>query len=473
MNYLIKAFFFCSVFLGMLSCKDDICNNIDQGTDRTLLKNEFEILSFNSKDELLQAIQNGMNSDSSKVLTRSKNFKSLLSSCETKTKSSGDEMDESYYEKLGYDTLVPNKAFAKLINPNGEIIVKDSIYKITPNGTYYFSIDKKQLFYQLYSADSTLLGTYISDDIYRISDGIYRRNTFKLDNKYEVLDESYSSNDTTETVNTRSGVSEPSIDSFPIFDADHHTFFGKLIQNIFGSTKEYCLGFETNRKRRVKGSFYFYNYGVYAEVGVQGWTDKKNWIGWSKTASDELRVGWRYVILETKIPDYLSESLNKMNTAPSISPNLYMNIPGTMQKVNTAVMIIPDFSPTLLDRVVTFGSKELYNYLEKRFEGESEWKKAEALLITTRTHIYTYIMNEDVRKYDTKSYTHVFANQAKFMVTVDPYNLPGFSSINDAIEWAKMIKGTTEMAYPTLKYGEVYSCARFGDEWKGMKIVKK
>jgi hypothetical protein len=465
MNYLFKTLFFCFLLLGIFSCKDDIYNNVDQKASSTLSKTNFEVLSFSSKDELLQAIQNGMSDDKSTIITKGSTFISLLSPCHSKTKSTDGDTGDNYYETLGYDTLVPNQAFAKLINPEGEIMVKDSIYKITPNGTYYFPSSKKQIFDQLYSADSTSCGVLISDNLYKISDGIFRINTFKSD-KYDL-----ENLDNNESVSTKAGVPEPSFDSFPVYDADHHTWIGKLIQNIIGSSKEFCIKYDGDGTRRIKGSFYFYNYGVYSEIGAQGWTDKKNWIGWSKTASDELRVGWRNIVLETKIPDYLSESLKAMNT-PSVSNNMNIQIPGTIQQVYGAVLVVPDFDPTVFDRVETYGAKALYDYLKGRLGNQSSWQKAEALLIATRTHLYTYIPNEDVKKFNEKSYTHVFANQSKFMVSLDPNNLPGFSHWSDALAWANAVKGTTDMAFPTLKSGEVYTCARFGNAWKGMKIVK-
>ena len=42
------------------------------------------------------------------------------------------------YELLGYDNLVPNLNFAKLLNIRGEIMVRDTIYKISPAGTFYW-----------------------------------------------------------------------------------------------------------------------------------------------------------------------------------------------------------------------------------------------------------------------------------------------------------------------------------------------
>lgn len=89
---------------------------------------------------------------------------------------------------LALDTLVPNKSFAALLNFNGEIVLNDTIFKITPNGTYKYPKNKELIFNQLFDADSLLMGTLISENFYKITDGIYRYDSFK-DEIIQVLDE--------------------------------------------------------------------------------------------------------------------------------------------------------------------------------------------------------------------------------------------------------------------------------------------
>ena len=62
--------------------------------------------------------------------------------------------------------FVPNIQFAKLLNRNGEIIVENKIYKITPNGTYYFDEGKKKNeFYALYKEDNEIKGELVGDKL--------------------------------------------------------------------------------------------------------------------------------------------------------------------------------------------------------------------------------------------------------------------------------------------------------------------
>lgn len=347
----------------------------------------------------------------------------------------------------------------------------DTVYKITPNGTYYFSINKKKIFDALYEKNNLIVGTEISDKLYKIADDIYRYDTFFKD----TFAINYSDN--SDFIQTKSGHStgaNPNIEILDWFTADRTTLLGKIVQNLFGSTKEFGKYYPHTDKRRVKGSFYFYNYVAYAEIGAQGWTDKKNIVGWSKTASDDLRVGWRNVVLVTKLPDRYKQSMNAMtNLSRSVSPIQYMDVPGTMNKVNLKTMVIPDFDATEFDRVLSLGSNIAFDSLKSLCsQNQSDWDKAEGALVLSRTHIFTFFRNQDVQKLNCKSYTHVFASQVKFMISVNLASFPqSFTDYGGVL--VDIVKNSTQMEYPTLANGDMYVAAKFGEYWQGMRIKKK
>lgn len=54
--------------------------------------------------------------------------------------------NNTLYKLLGYDELVPNENFARLLNTHGEIQVGETVYKISPRGTYYFPVSEIELF---------------------------------------------------------------------------------------------------------------------------------------------------------------------------------------------------------------------------------------------------------------------------------------------------------------------------------------
>lgn len=314
----------------------------------------------------------------------------------------------------------------------------------------------------------------IKDKLYEISDGIYRYDTFyKEEGEINYVERS---NNLDEGYQTKSGHhtgTDPNFELLDWFTADRTTWFGKIVQNMFGSTKEFSKYYPGD-DRRVKGSFYFYNYVAYAEIGAQGWTDKKNWLKWSKTASEDLRVGWRNVVLVTKIPDNYRNSMNSMNNlSKSVSPIQYMDIPGTMNKVNLKTMVIPNFDATRFDQVLTTGATAAFDWLKSlSSQNQTDWEQADAALVVSRTHIFTFFRDQDVRKLNSESYTHVFASQSKFMISVNLTSFP-----QTIAEYGKslvdIVKNTSQAAYPTLANGDMYVAAKFSPYWQGMRIKKR
>ena len=98
-------------------------------------------LSFSNKEEVLAIINGDKNSN--KKISLPTGFVSLISSRkEQTTTKDGNNTDAIYYETEGYDTLVPNTNLAMLLNKDGEIRVGEYIYKIAPEGTYFFFLQK-------------------------------------------------------------------------------------------------------------------------------------------------------------------------------------------------------------------------------------------------------------------------------------------------------------------------------------------
>lgn len=465
----------------LFSCSESNDLLVETSVDDSHLTNR---LNFSDESSLQKAIELGQssNSGSSVKSIGSKKFISMLEKMPSAKNTGGEEI--SYYEALGFDTLVPNQDFAALLNIKGELEVGNEIIRITPVGTYRFPIEAEKEFNKLIEEKPDYLGTQIDEETYKISDNIILYKTFEQkpddysilsEGNYELLPDDFFGDEPTITNMETKAVSEPNFDSFQTFSADRQTWFGKLIQNIIGSTKESTVNFSS--KRRVKGSFYFYNYGVYAEIGVQGWTDKKNWIGWSKTESDELRVGWNKVVLKKTIPDYYKQSLNDLNSIIYYPPQ-YMEVHG--RRVNVATLAMPDYKSTLKDKVVAQGVKAIYNYLKSDLgRPATEWERAEAFIIASRTELYYISGTEHVVKWNTKSYTHVFAN-SWMTIVVGWNNQSGIflnnlnpNNYNKAGAWLQTIGKAFNEQRSTLESGEVYTCARFGNDWRGMKIVKQ
>ncbi|VFB12674.1 Uncharacterised protein [Bacteroides heparinolyticus] len=454
---LILAFVQCTGFL-ISSCKDEA--SFYHEPQLNLPEKRFERLKFQSSQDLLAAIKDGENNGVERAnITKSRTFKSLLSNCNSSTRSIG----ETYYEVLGYDTLVPNHAFAVLLNPLGEVQSNDTIYRINHNGTYYFHLNKEKEFNEIYPKDS--IGTLIGENLYKLADGIYRYKTF-LDNvKTEEIDFPDNESDDSwddSNVSTRA-VSEPNYNSFPRFNADRHTWAGKIWQKFFGNDKYYEV--KLSKKRKVKGRLYAYHYVVYSESGVTGMMKKKNWIGWSKTQADELRIGWNNIVLEAKIDDPSLQGIPKQKV-PIVSNIIETNIP-SIGKGNLVTIFGTEIEKKDLLRVVAEGLKEAAKFGNKHM-GSGRNPNIHAACIATRSKLYLVILNDMRKAYNIKSMTHTFTSRFNIMVSIDALNLP--SSIS---EWGKTLSKTLRQKSFKLIGGEAIICGRLGTNWKGMKIVKE
>lgn len=388
---------------------------------------------------------------------------------------------QSLYDQPSYNEYmidyVPNPNFARLINRDGEFMVNDTIYKITSNGTFFFERNKKKEFDVIFKQDTTICGNLIGDRLYKIAEGIYRKDTYYY-KKEENVDKSIDPINTKASSEHVSYGANPNYNVFATYNMTHENLLQFLIKNIIGNYRAHTENF-SNDKRRIRGEFYQNDHVVYTEIGAKGWTDKKNWIGWSKTESDELRVGWRDVLLVTKIPNHFKESADKMNQLVETADQ-YFYFPGTTSgttyRVNARTFAIPNLDQSTLKGMLDNGSKYLFNWLKSNYgltTTQSDWDKLQAAIIVTRTHIFQIIKNEDIVKYNTEYYCHVFASQARIGIQLNQSSFSGSvpQILKDII--IGIVKETTKIEFPTVVGGKVQMAARFGNEWRGMNIEKK
>lgn len=161
------------------------------------------------------------------------------------------------------------------------------------------------------------------------------------------------------------------------------------------------------------------------------------------------------------------------NLSRSVSPVQYMDVPGTMHKVNLKTMVIPDFDVTNFDKVLTIGAKPAFDWLKSlSSQNQSDWERAEAVLVISRTHIFTFFRNQEVRNVGVESYTHIFASQVKFMISLNLSSFPqSVSSYANVL--LDVVKNSSKLAYPTLANGDVFVAAKFNPYWQGMRIKKR
>lgn len=144
-----------------------------------------------------------------------------------------------------------------------------------------------------------------------------------------------------------------------------------------------------------------------------------------------------------------------------------MDIPG-MNRMNVKTLVIPGYKAKEWEKEYSQGAKLAFNTLKNYCNSQTdkdEIDQAQALLVVTDPQLYLYIRNADVIKYGEERYVHVFSEQLKLQIVYNPNAL--ITSI------LKSLQATYTLKCPKLDAGEAYVCARFGNEWQGMKIVKK
>lgn len=449
-------------------------------------------LRFDSEEALKESIQliNSDNLASRGVelpengIIAEQRFKSLMSQIPT---SDSTATGTTYYEALGYDSLVPNTNFARLLNIHGELEVNENIVKITKQGTFIFPKTLEKEANEYIQSNPIIEGTKVSEDSFIVHKYIKYIKTFDsessdysldFEGNYSLLPDDYfeTDSDKNDTQMTRSSISEPNFNDFTTFSANKKTFIGKKIENIIGNTKAHTINF--NSHRRVRGSFYFYNYGVYAEIGIKGWTDKKNWIGWSKVECDELRVGWRNVIINLPMPADLKKSFVGFTDFGYEPPRpVYIN----NKYVYTAMIVTPDLPEDIWDKIKISGQYAIKDYIKNKFQNVSitNIDLAEAFVIATPNKLRFVASDGDIIKYNTKSFCHVFAKD--YMdIKIEWNESHGFylnnlnvSNLSQLKSWITAISKLFTKDHLTLISGETYVCARMGDQWRGMKIIRK
>ena len=147
---------------------------------------------------------------------------------------------------------------------------------------------------------------------------------------------------------------------------------------------------------------------------------------------------------------------------------------------NAATLIMPDFPSTLKDQVIALGVNAVRDFIKEKFGNKAtNFESANACIISTPKELYIIVNDGDIVRYNVKSYTHVFArNYMQF--TIGWNNLSGFflnnvnsSNASQINTWLNVIVDAVNQKNVTLTGGEVYVCARFGENWRGMRIIKK
>lgn len=391
--------------------------------------------------------------------------------------------DMSLYLAKGYDSLVPNVKVAKLLNARAEVLVDQTVYKISPRGTYYYPESKQKFFEENYERFENETGTQTEENTYQLAEGIYRINTFEIaeamdaeaENLPDELPGVIDDDDEGEPsifvpaeggIMTRAVTNQmPPFEKFPRFNADAKTWVGKLWQSIFGRNRGYT--YKLSKKHRMKGKFYYYNYKFYSEFGAMAEMQKKNWIGWSGKQASELLVGWSNIIFSEgykRIPDY------PKNARASIVSKEYKTIPGFNHSGMVLTIVGLDITSAQQQQLSLMTPPAIKSWFKSRVENSNvDITQLDAIQCFSADKVVTILPGGQKRKGDIKKVREVFLSEVSFTIGFDLNHMP-----QNFKQWAKIVnEGKFRIKPKNLKYGTVFVAGRLGNTWGGMTIVKK
>lgn len=487
-----KLFYVAAIIITMISCT----KKVDEVSITHDAQHEVLIQRLSSPEELRQMIESN---DGNVVATKSSydTFKSLL----TEINSEELNLDPilsvesqllnvtipeqglfSIYELLGYDWLVPNKTFASLLNVRGEVEVADTIYKVSPRGTFFFHKDLLKTFEDNYAdilnAQYLKLdtSTYISE--VPEAEGIKLFDTFNTGGGLVDLElEPYDNAQDTKSVQTKSiyindnWVDALNInwDSFPAHYTDARTWAGELIEGVFGRNVSFETEFDS--KHRLKAKLYYYDYVAYSEIGAKSKMQKKNWIGWSKTTASKMYQIWSHIVIWTPYQNTVSYPHTGNSTT---IPRYYLgtvteDIPGVGKAGLVAYYAGRDLSDAELKSFANSNYvQNALNLLIENLPNQLPNTIMAAKYLTEKgvyTIVYPYgkaLDNAEVIQSKFSKDFHIHIG-----ISLTPGALP-----NNFAGWVKSASAQG-LKTPKLKSGEMRTAATYNGQTKGMRIIKQ
>lgn len=317
-NFLLFVCCF-SVILVSASCSNEVETSVAENNVNT----KHAMLYFANREVLAKAIDAGQRVD-----TRGVSLQETAGDVITKNVRSAQNVTT-----IDYSELVPEQELRNLLNPEGEIQVGDTIYRINEKGTFYA--------HKKHYASLLVVSQHLSPDSVRINEELLRFGdvflieTFK-GHVFESSNIEDSAEDEEQTfLETRAGNSLPEIrfDTFARVPARRKTALGKLLQGFIVDntwTKE----FPANHRRRLACTVFDYNYGLRQSMGIQAKVQKKVWIwSWAKMQNwpeGQLRVGFRNVVVRFDYPDWLRLKLGELLGSIENSPELIHEVTGDL-----------------------------------------------------------------------------------------------------------------------------------------------
>lgn len=394
----------------------------------------------------------------------------------------------TYYDAFGYEDLVPNEDFASILSKDGEVLVNDTVYKITEQGTLCAaatnynsltaaadSLNKKKFFF----VDGELQRKLANDVLFINS---FSNNTDFMDSPSGISGNRQFTDGLPATgvigTNHPNPTTPPAKDTpledipfgeFPSFDTESHTIvapIGRLLRLGDRSSKHH----EFIRHKRVNGSLYCYNYKVYHEAGAYVSMSRKRggvlkWInGWKDIDADELVMDLQGVVfmLKLDVPANMREAMERNTKVYGYSTRKDFSLSGKMVNI-----LGYDIKEEQVYKWAGMGLKQALRALSS-LTGTNIDANTKSAQILTPDKAYILIFEDPVHVHNCKKYRRVFDSGVQFCISSDIIKHP--FKVNT---WKDYIALYDHMPRLGLVAGKARLAGQIDGKWGGMVIEKK
>lgn len=391
--------------------------------------------------------------------------------------------DDTIYELVGYEDLVPDEDLASLLNARGEIEIEGKVYKISETGTYCFDSSMEEEFYESYAEFEESEGELVDTLTYLLADGIIRYATFYhdesetyyADDYYEEEDDDDSEGDddskeepedSIQAVNTRAPVIVSSLQNvdyfkYPRYCSDAKTVVGKLFQSLFGRNKAFNYKFTS--KKRMSSKFFYYDYMFWSSIGITTKMQKKTFLLWKQTDAKEIYAGWGDIITKTELKGNILEYPTKAKaiTIKSMETNKY-----TGEGEEVAYVFGLTVTDQDLQKIIGNGLKSILTLVKTKTGADVSTSRK--LHLAGPTSYYTVYLAGGSKIINNSKLSVIFYKDLSTGVSFDALNLS-----SSWATWVKSIAKTTyELPNTKLVSGNVRTAVRYDDKIGAMSIYK-
>ncbi len=266
--------------------------------------NSSSLMSFATSSDLqsfMEELKDGM-----VIQTKSTSaFVSLWDYQREKFMSSLDDITRQYIasEDLTYepeDELIVDPTFAKILNPNREIMVGDRIYRYIPEGILIYMPDTASEIIE--GVSLSMVNDIAPGNIVDLGNGIFFQKIIytHLEGKSnDIITKATVSDNTsigTQGIVLRGGINIPASNIQRVIyeqSASEANGFSQWISGIFGTNVVAIKEFDS--KHRIRMRTYSQDYGIYRSVGMVVKLQQKVLGAWFRYKSEEIRYGWTAV----------------------------------------------------------------------------------------------------------------------------------------------------------------------------------